>query len=94
MDAEQDDPLDEAFGVKTSSGGFRFVKRSKLERLREAPFIEELKAKPNMRLTAVRNRMGAAAAPPPVPKTPESIRLDEVLRLADLRAQQLGYLAQ
>ena len=44
--------------------------------------------------TAVRNRMGAAAAPPPVPKTPESIRLDEVLRLADLRAQQLGYLAQ
>ena len=94
LDAEQDDPLDEAFGVKTSSGGFRFVKRSKLERLREAPFIEELKAKPNMRLTAVRNRMGAAAAPPPVPKTPESIRLDEVLRLADLRAQQLGYLAQ
>jgi hypothetical protein len=55
----------------------------------------ELKAKPNMRLKAVRNRMGAAAAAPcvPAPKTPESIRLDEVRHLADLRAQQLGYLA-
>tara|TARA_B100001121_G_scaffold309441_1_gene336286 strand:- start:67 stop:240 length:174 start_codon:yes stop_codon:yes gene_type:complete len=38
-----------------------------------------------MRLTAVRNRMSAAAAEPrvPAPKTRQSIRLDEVRRLAD-----------
>ena len=48
-----------------------------------------------MRLTAVRNRVSAAAAEPrvPAPKTRQSIRLDEVRRLADVRAQELGYLA-
>lgn len=37
--------------------------------------------------------MSAAAAEPrvPAPKTRQSIRLDEVRRLADARAQQLGY---
>ena len=48
-----------------------------------------------MRLTAIRNRVSAAAAEPrvPAPKTRQSIRLDEVRRLADVRAQELGYLA-
>ena len=37
--------------------------------------------------------MSAAAAEPrvPAPKTRQSIRLDEVRRLADVRAQELGY---
>ncbi len=94
-DVPLDDLRDEDYELdaKTSSGFGGFVKRSKLEKLRDARFVEGLKARPDMRLTAVRNRMGAAAAAPHVaaPKTRQSIRLDEVRRLADARAQQLGY---
>ena len=44
-----------------------------------------------MRLTAVRNRVSAAAAEPrvPAPKTRQSIRLDEVRRLADVHIYNL-----